>query len=185
VITWLSCFNKVMSGDKLGYLFGKIIPALSLVFSMTLRFVPRFRDQIIEISNAQKCIGKGVENGKIIERFKNGIAILSILITWSLEDAIETSNSMKSRGYGLKGRTHFSIYQLEKRDVFILGILLLITIGMFWGTYLGITNIQFFPMIIVNPISFTSILIFIIFLILVSLPMILNVWEEIKWKSIK
>jgi energy-coupling factor transport system permease protein len=42
VISWFSCYNAVMTSDKFVYLFGRVIPALSLILSMTLRFVPKF-----------------------------------------------------------------------------------------------------------------------------------------------
>lgn len=45
VITWFSCYTAVMTSDKFVYLFGRVIPALSLVLSMTLRFVPKFKAQ--------------------------------------------------------------------------------------------------------------------------------------------
>ena len=105
VIAWFSCFNAVMTSDKFVYLFGRIIPALSLVLSMSLRFVPRFTAQIKVISNAQKCVGRDVSNGGLIKRVKHGIKILSILVTWALENAIDIADSMKDRGYGLPGRT--------------------------------------------------------------------------------
>lgn len=60
VIIWFSCYNVVMTSDKFIYIFGKILPALSLIFSMVLRFVPRYLAQIKVISNAQKCIGRDV-----------------------------------------------------------------------------------------------------------------------------
>jgi energy-coupling factor transport system permease protein len=41
VILWFSCYNSVMTSDKFIYLFGRIIPSLSLILSMVLRFVPR------------------------------------------------------------------------------------------------------------------------------------------------
>lgn len=41
VVCWFSCYNEVMTSDKFIYLFGRVSPALSLIFSMTLRFVPR------------------------------------------------------------------------------------------------------------------------------------------------
>ena len=31
VICWFSCFNKIMTSDKFIYLFGRIIPSLSLI----------------------------------------------------------------------------------------------------------------------------------------------------------
>ena len=46
VVRWFVCFNAVITADKFVYLFGRVIPALSLVLSMTLRFVPLFRRQL-------------------------------------------------------------------------------------------------------------------------------------------
>ena len=42
-LLWFTSYNTVMTSDKFIYLFGRVIPALSLVLSMTMRFVPRFR----------------------------------------------------------------------------------------------------------------------------------------------
>ena len=105
VILWFSCYNEVMTSDKFLYLFGRVIPALSLVLSMVLRFVPRFRVKLQLVRDGQRCLGLGEEK----KRLKGAVRALSILITWSLEDAIDTADSMKSRGYGLPGRTAFSL----------------------------------------------------------------------------
>ena len=117
VITWFSCCNVVMTSDKFVYLFGKLIPALSLILSMTLRFVPRFTAQIKVVTQAQRCVGRDVSSGSVRKRIHNGLTILSIVITWALENAIETADSMRSRGYGMAGRTAFSIYRLQRRDL--------------------------------------------------------------------
>lgn len=125
VIQWFSCYNRVMTRDKFIYLFGKAIPALSLILSMALRFVPRFSAQLTVIRNGQKCAGRDISNGGLIRKIRCGLSMLSILVTWALENAIETADSMKSRGYGLKGRTAFSIYRFDTRDK-ILGTFLMI-----------------------------------------------------------
>ena len=116
VIEWFSCYTAVMTSDKFVYLFGRIIPALSLVLSMTLRFVPKFKAQIHTVSEAQRCVGRDVSDGSVLQRLRHGITILSIMVTWCLENAIETADSMKSRGYGLPGRSAFSIYRFDSRD---------------------------------------------------------------------
>ena len=123
VIQWFSCYNKIMTSDKFIYLFGRIIPALSLILSMALRFVPRFINQLHIIRNGQKSMGRDTANGNILQRARHGLNILSILVTWALENAIQTSDSMQSRGYGLRGRTAFSIYRFTKRDK-ILGVIM-------------------------------------------------------------
>ena len=115
-LLWFTCYNAVMTSDKFIYLFGRVIPALSLVLSMTMRFVPRFRTQLHTVAQAQKYMGRDTENGSLLRRTKNAMKVFSIMVTWSLESAIETADSMKSRGYGEKGRTAFSIYRMDDRD---------------------------------------------------------------------
>ena len=96
VVIWFSCYTAVMTSDKFVYLFGRAIPALSLVLSMTLRFVPRFVAQLHVVSQAQRCMGRDVSNGSVLRRARSAAAVLSIMVTWALENAIETSDSMKS-----------------------------------------------------------------------------------------
>lgn len=125
VILWFSCFNVVMTTDKFVYLFGRVIPSMSLVLSMAFRFVPRFAAQFREVSEAQRCIGRDLSEGSAVERIKKAASIVSIMVTWSLENAAQTADSMKSRGYGLSGRTAFSVYCLDGRDKALLVWLLL------------------------------------------------------------
>ena len=81
VVQWFTCYNAVMTSDKFVYLFGRIIPALSLIISMTLRFVPKFGAQLKVVRNAQRCIGRDVSTGSNTQKIKNAIKILSIMIT--------------------------------------------------------------------------------------------------------
>lgn len=184
VIFWFSCYNAIMSSDKFIYLFGKIIPALSLIFSMVLRFVPRYKAQIKVISNSQRCIGRDISNGNIIERIKNGMKILSIMMTWALENSIETADSMKSRGYGLRGRTSFSNYKFERRDKYTLGIMMSLTVVVIIGAINGENSIVFFPMIKTNSVSLFSIIVYLSYFLLCITPVLIEVMENIKWKNI-
>jgi len=185
IITWFSCYNAVMTSDKFVYLFGRIIPALSLVLSMTLRFVPKFKAQLHVVSEAQRCVGRDVSDGTMLQRLKNAITILSIMVTWSLENAIETADSMKSRGYGLPGRTAFSIYRFDDRDKTALIWLCFCGFFIFAGWMAGGLSWQYYPIIKGTltgafPISFQ-----LVYLALCLTPMILNVTEDRKWKHLQ
>jgi energy-coupling factor transport system permease protein len=187
VVLWFSCYNHVMTSDKFIYLFGRVIPALSLILSMCLRFVPRFRERMHIISNGQKCIGRDISNGGLIQKCKHGITILSILVTWALENAIETADSMKSRGYGLRGRTAFSIYTMDKRDKIMLGIMVVLMGIFFVGTKQGYTYFQYDPRIIIQglPLTWQSAIIFGSYLIFCLLPIIVDVANEWRWKVLR
>jgi len=82
VICHFSCYNEVMTSDKFIYLFGRIIPGISLIISMTLRFVPRLSAQLKVVINAQKCMGRDMTGGSILKRARNGLIILSAITTW-------------------------------------------------------------------------------------------------------
>lgn len=181
-ILWFSCFNSIITSDKLVYLFGRIIPSLSLVLSMALRFVPKFSAQMKAVRTAQKTIGRDITNGKLIARIKNGIRILSVMISLSLENAIDTADSMKSRGYGLKGRTAYSKYRFEKRDIII--FLSVIFLGFFSLILIIFYNpdFRYFPEIKGNLLSVNSLLMYITYTALMLLPIILDIAEGAKWK---
>lgn len=185
VVSWFSSYNEIMTSDKFVYLFGRIIPALSLVLSMTLRFVPKFRAQIKTVSEAQRCIGRDVSDGSILQRVKNGITILSIMITWSLENAIESADSMKSRGYGLPGRTAFSIYRFDSRDRAALLWLIFCGGYIISGWICGGVYFRYYPTmkgVSVSPISVSFML---VYLALCLTPVILDLKEDFNWKRLQ
>jgi energy-coupling factor transport system permease protein len=182
VISWFSCFNTVMTSDKFVYLFGRVIPALSLVLSLSLRLVPRYRAQIRVIADAQKCVGRDLSHGSILQRARQGIRILSIMVTWALENAIETADSMKSRGYGLAGRTAFSIYRFTRKDV-IAAVFLLVCGGyVIIGAVFGGLYFQYFPMAEGAGAGPFAISLFVVYLALCLTPLAINFQEDSRWK---
>lgn len=185
VISWFSCFNEIMTSDKIIYLFGGIIPSLSLIFSMTLRFVPRFFAQLKVVTNAQKCMGRDPSGKGLIKQIKYGLSILSIMTTWSLENAIETADSMKSRGYGLCKRSSFSIFTFDKRDKTALFYIIILGAYVLTGFFMGKIDFTYFPKITKESFSPYSISLFIAYTALCMCPIIIEVKEALRWKALK
>ena len=182
ILMWFSSFNRVMTTDKFIYLFGKVIPALSLILSMSLRFVPKFKSQMQTVTEAQRSIGRDVSEGSLLQRTKTAIHIFSIMITWSLENAIETADSMKSRGYGLRGRTAFSIYRFDERDKYTLIWFSFCGLFLIAGTLLNAFGFRYFPDIRYAAFDMTTIPFYCVYSALCITPVILNYKEEKKWK---
>lgn len=185
VLLWFRCLTVVMTSDKLIWLFGRIIPSLSLVLSMSLRFVPKFKQQFAYVRQVQALMGRNDEDGGLFRRIKSAVTCFSITVTWSLENSIETADSMKSRGYGLKGRTAFSIYEITERDKAALlwfafcAVYLLsgaLSGGLFWRYFPSIGGVLAEPM----TISFE-----IIYFALCITPLIIDKKEDMTWKSLK
>lgn len=183
VVLWFSCFNKIMTSDKFVYLFSKFAPSLSLMLSMVLRFVPKFKTDFENICGGQKCIGCDISEGGIIKRTKNGVKIISIMITLTLENAIQTADSMKSRGYGLANRTSFSIFKFTKRDtklLLIIGVLALYIV--LCSKNLGYQYLPIMQNIVLSPMNIS---IFSAYLLLFTVPIFIEISEELKWKLLK
>jgi len=185
VVLWFSSYNDVMTSDKFVYLFGRMIPALSLVLSMALRFIPKFKSQMEVVSEAQSCIGRDTKTGSIIRRVGNAVKIFSIMVTWSLENAIETADSMRSRGYGLPGRTAFSIYRFDDRDKAALAWLIFCGAYILSGWLAGGMYFRYYPT--VKTVLWTPLTIsfMFVYLALVLTPVILDRKEDRQWKSLQ
>lgn len=158
--------------------------ALSLILSMTLRFVPKFKAQLDTVAEAQRSIGWDVSTGSLWQRTRTAITILSIMITWALENAIETADSMKSRGYGLKGRSAFSIYRLDDRDRMALLWLGFCGLYLICGTIGSAFGFRYFPSIRCASLNVVTLSFHLVYLMLCATPIFLNALEDRKWKAI-
>lgn len=185
VVCWFSCYNVIMTSDKFIYLFGRVIPGLSLILSMAMGFVPKFKAQIKVISNAQRCVGRDISHGSIVKRAKHGIKILSIMITWALENAIETADAMKVRGYGLPGRTAFSIYRFDQRDKKALLVMGGTGLYVIAGAFFGGMYFRYFPNMKSVPLTPFSFSVFAAYFILGISPVVIERWEDKKWKQLQ
>lgn len=184
VICCFSCFNEVMTSDKLIYLFGRIIPSVSLVLSMILRFVPRFFAELKSIRNAHKCI-YGENSKNIFSKLKNALTVFSAMLSWAFESSIETADSMKARGYGVRGRTAFSVFKITKRDISAISAILLLAVYIISAQLTGQMSFRFFPSVKYAPLSVFNISALFCFFLLCAMPVIIEIGGIIQWNVIK
>ena len=183
-LLWFRSFNRVITSNQFIYLFGRILPALSLLLSMTLRFVPKFKAQMAVVAEGQRSIGRDPAEGSLLRRLRIAVTIVSIMITWSLENAIETADSMKSRGYGLKGRTAFSIYRFNARDRTAMCWLGFCALYLLAGGLCSAYAFRYFPSIRGTELSASVLCFYFVYFGLCITPVVLNAGEERRWNSI-
>ena len=183
VVIWMSCVYSVFSSDKVVYLFGKASPRLSLFLAILLRMVPRIKGEAKRIHTARRGLGKGIDQGSLWQRLKNGIRIFSMLISWTIGSFATMSDSMRSRGSMLRGRTAFSIYRFDHRDrayVVVLFACLTLTI---MAILLGLTDMVYDPLIVWNPIKACNILFYAGYAILCLMPLMLELWTDYRFAT--
>ncbi len=180
VLFWFLCWNAVMTSDKFVYLFGRVIPSLALTISMGLRFVPYLLHRTRQVWQAQQCLLPSRRG--LLPRIRAAGRVLSIVVTWALENALDTADSMKSRGYGLPKRSAFSLYHFTVQDAVALAILALMGGGVLTGALTGGLAWQFYPAISgaqgIAPCLWTA-----VYVILAAFPLFFEAKEALQWRA--
>lgn len=180
-VLWFSSFHTVMTSDKLVFLFGKTLPALGLMLSMSLRFVPKFNAELREVRNAQRLLFP--EKSGLIPRIKNAVRVLSVMISRALEDSLETADSMKARGYGLKGRTAYSRYRMTGQDWFLLSVTIVLTAAIAVFCFCKTARFRYYPSVTQLKSAADTFVFYGTYAVLLLIPLILTVGEGIRWRK--
>jgi len=183
VCMWLEALFSVVSSDKVIYLFGKVSPRLSLFLTILLRFLPRLSREAGRINLARKGVGRGAGQGNPFRRLVNCLEIFSMLITWMISALALESDSMRSRGSLLRGRTAFSLYRFDNRDrAFVIALFTCITLTLM-GVILGSGKMWYNPRIVWRPLNAIGILTAAGYLILCLMPLGLELWTDYRFRK--
>lgn len=174
--------NFVLHGNKLLYIFSRILPKTAFLVMLSIRFVPLLKRRLTEIQDVQRLKGMTIRQGSIRERAKSGMSIMQILLAWSLEEAIETADSMKARGYGSGKRRPYIPFKITKVDrnwLIYLGVFFILSVG---GGFLGYGKIIIYPML--GTLQFYPLdwVVFISSLAIILFPAFVEGREQLKWK---
>ena len=184
VFLWMICVFELFTADKVVYLLGRVSPRLALLLAVALRACPMVAQRSVRVNIAQKGIGRGSKCGSALFRVRNWIRRVSIVITWSIERFAEMSDSMKSRGSLLRGRSAYSLYRFDARDrSLVITMFVLITICVV-GMLLTQTAIQYNPQIIFNRMTALSFVFYAAYLVFCLLPGVLQLVGEWRFKKL-
>lgn len=182
VLMWLSCMHRIVTTDMIIYLFGKISPRLSLFLSILLRTVPRVKQRAKKINTAQRGLGRGIQQGNLLQRIGNWFRMVSIDVTWTIENFSDSADSMRSRGYGICGRrTAYSIYRFDNRDRSLVLFMSLCMTLLLMAILFDQVNIHYNPQIIFNRITPISYLFYLAYAVFCLTPMALQIVGEVRF----
>ena len=137
------------------------------------------------VAQAQRFWGRDTANGSLRQRTRNALKVFSIMVTWSLESAIDTADSMRSRGYGEPGRTAFSIYRFDDRDRGLLLWLLFCGVYLLAGTLARGMKFRYYPMLMGAQPQAITVSFFAVYLLLCLTPVGLSLVSGHRFRSLE
>ncbi|WP_188725144.1 energy-coupling factor transporter transmembrane component T [Lentibacillus populi] len=174
-------FNLILNGNRFLYIFARILPRTAFLTMLSIRFVPLLKKRLQEISAVQRIRGLSITEGSIRNRAKTGQLRTQILLTWSLDESMQTADSMKARGYGIGKKNPYIPYRLKKHDWgWMIALLALFSICIAGGA-LGYGKMIIYPKL--GTLHFYPLdwVLFYAMLLLHSFPLIVEGREQLRW----
>lgn len=181
IILWFGCYQEVMTSDKFLYLFGKIAPATALLITSALRFIPQMQQNAAQIKQSRAMLQDN--SPRLFQKLAHAIQNLSALLGMSMENAVQTADSMKARGFGARRRTTFHLFRFDARDARTLALILMLSGICVVARCYGHGYMEYYPRITALTMGPSSMTMFILFAALMLLPSILEAKEAVVWRS--
>ena len=180
IIVWFSCYQHVMTSDKFLYLFGNIAPNTALLITMTLRFIPKLKKDAADISAAETMLNGKPE--RLTKKLGTAMRSLSVLLTMSMENAVDTADSMRSRGYGCARRTTFHLFRFDARSALTLVSLLSLAVLCAVGRIYGYGYMDFYPRMVANGLDAGWIITLCSYAVIMLFGAAAEIREAAKWR---
>jgi energy-coupling factor transport system permease protein len=181
VMLWYKAYIETVTSDKFLYVFGRLMPKASLVISTVFRFIPMFLRQSKRVASSQKAMGLYASGGRF-PRARGAMRVISALVTWSLENAMDTAASMKARGYGQRCRSGYSIYSFGRHDAALLLLCAVLAAATLVCNAFFRVEYIFYPVIVAPEHGKLLYVFYISYAALVFLPCLIELKEKAKWK---
>lgn len=180
VMLWCKCYSIIMTSDRFLYLFGQVLPKPAIVMSTALRYIPMLKRQSEKVKKAQRAMGFYTSES-YFDRLRFSLRVYSVLIGWSMENAVETAKAMNARGFKLKHHTSYSSYKFKTIDFLLLALNIVLIVFVFFGVGSGAVAFSYYPQITHIDTSAFSSAVYSAYLILVFIPFFIEIQERIKW----
>lgn len=159
LILWFQIAVRCINTERLFHVLSKLFPAISLMLSMIYKSTDDFKLRAKRASVCQKCFIKGNK-----KRFKRASAVFLSTSQNAFESSVIKGISMTSRGYG--NRRKSNVYKVKFR---------IDDIGVF----------SLAAAVLAASMFSKGILFAVLFSVLLLIPAVYQIREEVKWHFLK
>lgn len=179
VFLWFASYAACMDSESSLALFGNVAPVVTLMVSQVLRLVPQFVSRGRAVAAVQDAASSAApEDARAAARGR--MRIVSVLMGWGMEDALERSDAMRARGYGCGARrSTYRRYRLGTADVFVLALTLALSVLAAVCAWRACSGYSFYPVMDAAGPWWLALP----YVLLVMLPSVLWLRDWLQWRS--
>lgn len=132
--------NVLLDSERILFLFSRLMQTSALILSMSMRFVPLLTRRARELRQLHRQDGEGLP-----ARLSHAGKLLGALLDWTMEEGMQSSRTLRARGYGAQSRSFYGVFRFTARDAGA-SCLLLTSLGLMIGLrILGAGKWFYFP----------------------------------------
>lgn len=182
-LLWFASLSLVLTPDKLMVLFGRWAPSLTLVLTLALRLVTTLRRKVARVAQARSGIGLG-GGASLRLQVREGGQVLGSVTASAFEDGVTTADSLRSRGFGLPGRTRYQVVKFRGADGLLVGVVVVLAAVVLVAAASGSLAVSFFPELVFAPAGPMTASAGVCCGLLICTPLAWQGAEVIRWRSI-
>lgn len=147
VFLWFASYSSCMDSENSLALFGNVAPVVTLMVSQVLRLVPQFVSRGRAIADVQDGMSAAAPRSKK-DAAQGRMRIVSVLMGWGMEDALERSCAMRARGYDCGARrTTYARFRLGASDAAVLAAVVALALASAVCAWLALAGFSFYPVV--------------------------------------
>ncbi|MEW9124060.1 MAG: energy-coupling factor transporter transmembrane component T [Thermotaleaceae bacterium] len=175
-------FGMLTDRDEVFGFFSKYAHKLTLTLSLTVNIIHRLKNELQRVRDVMILRGVDFQGKRITNKIKAYYPVLKVILISALEGSMDRAEALYSRGYGIHRRTSYVKVRMEILDYFLLAINLLLLFLLGYGMILGRGSYLFYPELMPFRLEDLKYLVFVDFVLVISLFMI---WGSKRWKFLK
>ncbi|MCG8399972.1 MAG: energy-coupling factor transporter transmembrane protein EcfT, partial [Firmicutes bacterium] len=146
VIISVFCFyTYAINPDKALKLFSRFGSKSVMAVTLSTRLFPLMIRDGLRITEVQRCRGVRMDTGGRLQRIKNRLPIINVLLLSSLERSLQLAESMQARGYGSGKRTYYTRDLWRPRDYLIMAAATFSMLAGVWAALQGWSAYNYYP----------------------------------------
>jgi len=107
---------------------------------------------------------------------------IQALLTFSLEEAIQTADSMKARGYGQGARSSYEYFKFTRTDLVTVVFLTLLFLFILYGRVSGFGFLTIYPLMEAWTFAQMDFVFLGCFILYLSFPILVEAGEFFRWR---